>query len=317
MSKETDVMKGMNCIQFIMWTNCHISCDFCFYKHYSLDSDLETRRAKIRHVISLLNDEKVMTNPELGKHFDNIGLIGGDFFFNQLEGLESEWLELLSVLNNHEHIEEIWLATSLVFSDRKWLDLTIDNLSNKKILINTSWDPVGRFKNNAAFSLWESNVRYLLSRGITVPCTSILSQNFIDNFYKNDLPPVLFEMSSLQFFRASPLLSKKHVVEGTSIESSDVISELKKTDYQPGNFFIKSRNEFIKFCFDFIEKYGDAPLRYYVNESSHSSSIVTLNNAVVYNRWEVFDTPCKHEYVARQYSDSDACAYCDVKAILE
>ena len=260
-----------------------------------------------------------MINPRLKIPFDSVGFIGGDFFFNQLEGLEKEWFELLDELNNNPQIKEVWLASSLVFKDTKWLDLTLDNLNKKQLLVSTSWDPVGRFKTNGAVDLWEKNVLYLLNKGINVSCTTILSQNLIDSFYTREFPAIIKKMSSWQFFRPSPIISQKHAEASSSEVSLDnfaAIKSLRSTEYQPENFFIKSREQFIKFCYDFIEKYGDAPLRYYINESSHSSSIATITNEIMHDRWNNYDTACKHEYVARQYLDSDECAFCDVAAIV-
>lgn len=315
MTSKQDLLKGANCIQFTFWPLCHLGCDFCFYRYDENLPDTEGKKKKIKEVIAMMKDEKLMTNPDHGKPFDAVGLIGGEFFHNQLDDVEEEWFELIDILNNDDNIEEVWIATSLVYKDRKWLDATIDRLDKKKqLLINTSWDPVGRFPNEKAYQIWEDNVRYLRNKSIFVSCTTILSQRLIDYFYEQDLPEILFDMETLMFFRTSPLHSDK---ENTPImDCKENLNIAMATDYQPQNFFIKSRDQFIKFCYDFIEKYGDGPLRYYVNESSHSSAIVPLDGKIVYDRWHIYDTPCKHEYVAQQYLDSDACAYCDVKAIL-
>jgi hypothetical protein len=93
------------------------------------------------------------------KDYNAVGLIGGDFFQGQLDGLHIHWSELVCQLNSMlkaRQIKEVWLATSLLFTSAADLITTLGYFDfdsyaeDQRVTLCTSYDTIGRFVENAA-----------------------------------------------------------------------------------------------------------------------------------------------------------------------
>lgn len=143
--------EAIQAIQFELWPDCNTGCQYCYLNGTPRTTTLEEKRQNILNALNTLKD------PDILKEYNAVGLIGGEFFQGQIDGLEAEWFSLISYLNyllKTQQIKEVWLATSLL------LDNDMHNLSllhtlncfeleayneDQRLILCTSYDTIGRF----------------------------------------------------------------------------------------------------------------------------------------------------------------------------
>lgn len=145
-------MEG-NFIQYELWKDCGNGCRFCFNRGQE-DFD---KKDRILEVMGLLDD------PETEK-FNEVGLIGGEFFGGQLEGVRDEWEKLVGKvmdMMDSGRFVKFYVTTSLLYPDLgdlfQFLDMVRGRGHLSGTLICTSYDTIGRFRNGTE-ELWKKNM---------------------------------------------------------------------------------------------------------------------------------------------------------------
>lgn len=180
-------------LQIQLWQDCRNGCPFCCEKHYPSD-----KMADMQFCMDKLNSKEIL-------EFDEIGLIGGEFFDNQLDDLTvlkqfyDMWYKI-----SFMHFKKIYIATSLIYDMDKYLVPFLQKLREwgvaDKYLICTSYDTAWRFATEYKKKLWHDNMMRMISefpdfnRHIEIILTGhfineVLSDNFdikyFSNYYKS------------------------------------------------------------------------------------------------------------------------------------
>ena len=281
-------------IQIRPWEDCKNNCTFCYLKHFPCRKT-STQQKKLR--LKKTQDFFLQLKPE------RIGLIGGEFFEGQLQGCESEWFDLL---NAFSHISnEIYITANLIH-EQYLLKETIEKLQ-RKLIICTSYDQVGRFHSKEEREAWFRRVDLLHKECVNVFCTCIATQDFFQASY--ELPAWL-----------DVNLCDPHISPEWSIE----------VDKQNYNANLIAANE----CFNlpkrqsavrWLSKHMDVAKRYVHYKADHSDALYAFdanNNmfAVAKERLEsdyFINEKCGHPHFCQCYADSKKCMMCDAEAVVK
>ena len=283
----------MSFIQLGLWSDCLNNCRFCYLdkKERHKTTPTENKRNRILKAAEFAESSSAQ----------RIGFIGGEFFCGQLKGCEDEWMYLLDTLARKD--SEVLFTANLI-GKQYFLGETLDGLDND-VNICTSFDLKGRFHSEAARASWFENVEGLHERNVSVVCTCILTQDFLEWDY--DLPDWL----EINF--SNPTLSTRWY----SHVDKDRYHELLLRD---NHFFSLPKR---KTAIGWMKNHPNF-VRNYVNYcGSHPNNIYTFDvddnlkefsfdftTSTKYN-----DPVCGHPYNARCYADSDKCMMCDAKLI--
>lgn len=182
-----------NIIQYCPWIDCNVGCDFCFvYGQPDVD-----KVKSLQYILSLLK------LPE-AREADGFGLIGGEFFQNQLSSpsvkeLFYELVDRILGMTVERNLPTFWIATSLIFKMDKELLPLLEHIREKqlldRILLCTSWDSIYRFKSRRAEKLWECNVLRLheLYPELRIHVETVLTEHFMNLYLEGGYDKWEFE----------------------------------------------------------------------------------------------------------------------------
>jgi hypothetical protein len=265
-------------IQIRLWKDCYNNCSFCSVKDKGLTKK-EDKIARIKKLSELKNDR--------------IGIIGGEFFEGQLKGVEEEWLKMIKNLS----CNELFITANLIY-EQFLLEETLK--VRPDILICTSYDTVGRFKNEKLKNDWLERVNSLNN----VFCTIIPTQNIIDDKFIDNI-------------KCGINLCEPHLgIEWlSSVNKENYHSSLIKENKI---FELPKRKSLLKWIAAHPSILNTMK-NYKLNHFDTILSFDNNNNLVpeFYNRFESknFMAPCGHPYFSRCYADSDKCLICDIEEI--
>nr|DAH48031.1 MAG TPA: Radical SAM superfamily [Caudoviricetes sp.] len=182
-----------NIIQYCPWIDCNVGCDFCFV-HGQPDVD---KVKSLQYILSLLK------LPE-AREADGFGLIGGEFFQNQLSSpsvkeLFYELVDRILDMTVERNLPTFWIATSLIFKMDKELLPLLEHIRERqlldRILLCTSWDSIYRFKSRRAEKLWECNVLRLheLYPELRIHVETVLTEHFMNLYLEGGYDKWEFE----------------------------------------------------------------------------------------------------------------------------
>lgn len=313
-------------IQFELWPDCYTGCEYCYLKG---TPRITTIKDKSKNIYQTVMD---IINPELMKDYNAVGLIGGEFFQGQLAGVKTEWQDLivtLSKLLDEEEIKEVWLATSLIFDDLADFKQTLDILTkyelkeNQRITICTSYDTIGRFRNENCLDIWKRNMQWIKENypQVSIHIQTILTQDTIEklidniNYFDN-----IATYDSIDF--RYPSISRADCPTVTGIKDYRA-KMLEKLHEFPKHFFIEDRNLFLRFLKVFYNKYGRLKVLNLIHQPEMRSRRlkIYIEGTEIEDRWN--DTrdiylPCGHLVDGLCYvNDSTHCIYCDIEKFIK
>lgn len=174
-------------IQIQLWQDCKNGCKFCSEKQYP-----SNKKEDLEFAFNLLNSDEVL-------QYDEIGLIGGEFFDDQLEDEEvrNMFYELCYKITNM-HFKKFYIATSLIYDMDKYLVPFLKKLEDWKVpqnvLICTSYDSKWRFNKEGKRELWINNMKRLHEEFPNFPThiEIILTGDFIDSVLEDDFDIAYF-----------------------------------------------------------------------------------------------------------------------------
>lgn len=271
---------GRKSFQWELWQYCNSLCDFCYLGKENRIHD------KKRQVQSIVDLNKSIDNMDFQK-YNNISLIGGEFFQGQLDDPEIHdmffaTLRIIFQLYLDKKIGSIWLTCTLTIGDQKDLYELMDLANSMKIYpkkefgasglwLCTSWDAAGRFHDEAMKKNWEFHMKNLKNKypWLKFNTTIILQQAFIDMYLENKFSAKEFmkEFNTTLFFKQCGIppfepkdldLPKDLNLDTTDpVEHARVLDIVKIKAKQKVNkqfTFFPTRKSFLKFLVKFFEE---------------------------------------------------------------
>ena len=269
---------GRKSFQWELWQYCNSLCKFCY-----LGEDNRIYN-KERQITSLNDLDKAIDNLDFTQ-YNNISIIGGEFFQGQLDDLEThdlffKVLKKIFQLYVDKKIGAMWITCTLTIGNQKHLYELLDLAESMKVFPNeeygssglwlcTSWDAQGRFHTPKMEDNWKYHMKNIKKKypWIKFNTTIILQQKFID-MYLNDefvLEDFINEYHTTLFFKQCGVKDYKpselgfHVTKEEADSNPDLlraISEARKKKAQEfyGFDFLPRRKDFIEFLIKFYKK---------------------------------------------------------------
>lgn len=153
-----------------LFPHCNLNCDFCYL-------DRKTKRSKLEYIDLCIQSIK---NNKLKS--DSVEMWGGEIFYDNSSIYLKKMIELIELLNP----KFLTIHTNLVFNIESSLLLSYLEEREINLTLYTSYDPEGRFKNQAMLDLFLSNVRkitnklFFFSNG-TLEVSTVLTERLLNN----------------------------------------------------------------------------------------------------------------------------------------
>ena len=266
-------------IQVRLWNDCYNNCSFCSLSGKKHITDIKNKKARILNLLTLKDNK--------------IGLIGGEFFEGQLRGCEEEWLHMIKNIG----CSDLFITANLI-NEQYLLEETLK--IRPDILICTSYDSVGRFKNESQKDRWLKRVNSINN----IFCTIIPTQDIIEDPFIDKI-------------KCGINLCEPHL-------GVDWYASVKKDDYhsilirENKIFNLPRRKDLLKW----IAKHKQVLSLMKNYKATHFDSILSFDeeNNFIYEVKSRFNDPnnvasCGHPYFSRCYTDSDRCLECDLEEL--
>ena len=262
-------------IQVRLWNDCFNNCSFCSLSNRG-KTNLESKRKRILKLKTIRDDK--------------ISIIGGEFFEGQLYGVEDEWISMVKEIG----CDALFITANLIYEPY----LLKETLSIRPdILICTSYDTTGRFKNNLQKENWLMRVNSLKNVFCTIiPTQDMIYDSFIDNI------------------KCGINLCEPHL-------GIDWLQTVDKTCYhklieENKIFNLPKRKDLLRW----LSKHPNIVNTMKSYKHSHFNTILTFDesNNLIYEMNNRFDDKnfmdvCGHPYFSKCYADSDNCMMCDIE----
>ena len=352
MPNENDLLyqnnKGRKSFQWQVWPFCNNRCQFCFL------GEANSEYIKPRQHTSLTDLSNAIDKLDY-KEYNNISLIGGEFFQGQLNDPETHDL-FFSVIKKifqlyvDKKIGSMWLTCTLTRENQEHLyellDLAdvmgvypVDGYESSGLWLCTSWDVAGRFHTDRLEQNWEHNIKTIKEKYPLVKfnTTIILQQAFIDLYLADQFKPEEFcKKFNTSIFYMQPCLTNITEMmlkdEKGKLRTKESFSDywLKlKQDFNKNIYeFFPRRKDFVKFLTKYyIEdkhsfsklfniRYRSDEIHLNINSEEHDRTVSRQKDGV--HPEESFPPKlpyCNHIYNYAPYVDSNHCCICDKEAI--
>lgn len=332
--------------QWQIWPYCNNQCDFCFL------GESNREYIKERQHISLNGLSKAIDELDFNE-YNNISLIGGEFFQGQLSDPETynlffNIIRKIFKLYADKKIGSIWITCTLTKGNQKdlyyLLNLAymygvkpVDGYDSSGLWLCTSWDAKGRFHTEKDKENWEYHILNIKEKypWVKFNTTIILQKAFINMYLNDEFKPEEFcRKYHTSIFYMQPCL--KQITEMMIKQENGV----KFYDGDFEDFWLKSkqkineryeffptRKEFIKFLTKYYNedrqsfmklfniRYRSDEIHLNVNDEDHDRTISRIKDGS--GPEESFPPPlkCGHPYTYAPYSDSNHCCICDKEMI--
>lgn len=340
--------KTRKSFQWQVWPYCNNGCKFCFL------GEANKEYIKNRQLKSLNDLNKAIDNLDFTQ-YNNISLIGGEFFQGQLEDLETREL-FFSIIHKifklyvNKKIGSIWITATLTRKKQDDLIQLLDlaqslnvfpkeEYSSSGLWLCTSWDASGRFHTEELKNNWENNMLFLKNKyaWLKFNTTIILQKSFIDLYLDNKFKPKDFmKKYQTSIFYMQPclagitemMLQNESGELRTGNDFSDFWLKLKQDANKKYEFF-PERKLFIKFLSKYYRddkesfiklfniNYRSDEIHLNINSEDHDRTISRVKDGSAPE--ESFPPPmkCGHVYNYAPYSDSNHCCICDRDTIVD
>lgn len=338
---------GRKSFQWQVWPYCNNGCKFCFL------GEANSQYIKERQHTSLNDLSKAIDALDFNE-YNNISLIGGEFFQGQLRDPETKKLffnviRKMFQLYADKKIGSIWLTCTLTIGDQKDLYELLELAKSMKVFpvegydssglwLCTSWDADGRFNTKGSKENWEFHMKNIKEKypWIKFNTTVILQKAFIDLYLKNGFKPKEFmEKYHTSIFYMQPCLvgitemmlksENGETLEGQAF--SDHWLKLKQ-DFQKKYEFFPKRKDFIRFLTKysyedrdtfmklFNIKYRSDEIHLNINTEEHDRVIKRVKDGEGPEESFPPAMSCGHVYNYAPYIDGNQCCICDRDALI-
>lgn len=196
---------GRKSFQWELWQCCNNRCSFCYLGQENRHTDKERQVASLKGFLQAIDELDFDV-------YNNVSLIGGEFFQGQLQDAEVRELFFQSIKKIAElylmkKIGSIWLSVTLTIGDQADLYETLDifdkagvrphpNYVSSGLILCTSWDAKGRFHTRKSRENWEFHMKKIGEKfpWIKKNTTIILTQPMCELYLSDDFVPRKFRV---------------------------------------------------------------------------------------------------------------------------
>ena len=338
---------GRKSYQWELWPMCNNLCKFCYLGHENRETHKE------RQMKSLNDCYKEICNLDFNV-YNNISLIGGEFFQGQMDDPEVHdmFFKIIKKCITYYlegKIGSIWITCTLTIGDQKHLYEMLDMFDAADVRplpeygasglwLCTSWDAEGRFHTPAHEKNWDFHMKNIHKKypWVKFNTTIILMQALIDLYNNDKWSPKKFmeEYHTFLFYKQCGL-GETNIMSYINQTNGDLVlaNRLAKQDAQKryGFDFFPTRASFIKF----LRKYAIQDLdtydrlfniQYRADElhrnfndddeprANHRFKDVACESD---SKQDSLLNTCGHILNYAPYIDSDMCCICDRNVIRE
>ena len=232
---------GRKSFQWELWECCNNLCPFCY-----LGTD--NRHTDSKRQLKSLSDLKAALKTLDFKIYNNVSLIGGEFFQGQLadpEVKESffDLIYILAKLYNDKKIGSIWVTATLTIGDQADLYKMLDIFEEEGVKphpdygasglwICTSWDAQGRFLTEDRKKNWEYHMQNISSYypWVKKNTTIILSQKLCEMYLKSEYDPKAFtgKFNTTLFYKQPGIYEPNGHEAESKVEIGDTDGDINK-----------------------------------------------------------------------------------------
>ena len=339
---------GRRSFQWEMWSMCNNLCSYCYLGMANRHTD------KDRQMKSLIDCHKAIDNLDT-RIYNNVSIIGGEFFQGQLDDPEvhdsfMDLIRKIAKLYANKRIGAIWITCTLTIGDQhhlyEMLEIfkeygcyPVEGWGSSGLWLCTSWDVQGRFHTPDRKKNWEYHMKNIHEKypWVKFNTTIILMEKFLQMYVDGEWSPKQFmnEYHTSLFYKQIGLGDiPQDVVEGEfKVDPNDKIGA-----YRVGKIYV---NRTLGFEFaprrstmlKFLRKYAvEDPDTYdklfnidyradelHRNYNDSMQDVRTTRNKKSANETDTVVenilNTCGHMINYMPYIDSDKCCMCDKKAI--
>lgn len=316
----------MKSFQFELWQECNNICDFCFLGQENRRTKTEVKIQNLNKLLAYLDDKEFISQ------YDNISLIGGEFFQGQLNDPEVRSLffkviERIFEFLSEKHERSSWIAATLTIGDQKdlyeMLDLYTQAKAYKETSMNdnyglwicTSFDTIGRFHTQQAKENWQYHMKKISEKYplIKKNVCSILTNDLLEKYNNNEFTFAEFcNTYNTQMFLKQP----DHGAFATNREMEEKVPGFFPTRKNGLRFLAKlCQNEpsFISHLMN-VNLRSDLLIK---NENNGTQIDCERDKNALNEYGDDNIAPCGHSQYYQCYKDSDACIKCDLEVIMK
>ena len=338
---------GKKSFQWELWAMCNNYCKFC----YLGKENRETHRE--RQLKSLNDCYDAICNLDFDT-YNNISLIGGDFWQGQMDDpdVHDMFIKIIKKCRDYYvggKIGSVWLTCTLTIGDQHHLYEVLDIFDRAEaypkpeygasgLWLCTSWDAEGRFHTPQHLANWDYHMKNIHERypWVKFNTTIILMQAFIDLYNEGKWKPKEFmeEYHTCLFYKQCGI-GNMNMEELSKQANGDLIvmNRLAKQRVQEnfGFDFFPTRSSFLRFLKKYATEDADTYDRLFNIEYRADELHRNFNDtdeAVTNHRFKdvacesdakqdsLLNT-CGHILNYAPYIDSDRCCICDRNNIWE
>lgn len=216
--KEEDLLYfnnyGRRSFQWELWSMCNNLCTYCYLGKENRHTD------KARQMASL-NDLHRSIDELDTRIYNNVSIIGGDFWQGQLDDPEvhasfMSLMEKCAKLYADKKIGSLWITCTMTLGDQKDLYEMLDIFEKYEAYPNpeygssglwlcTSWDVHGRFHTPDRLTNWDYHMKHIHETRpwVKFNCTIILMEDFLKDYIEGRWSPKKFmeEYHTCLFFK--------------------------------------------------------------------------------------------------------------------
>ena len=302
-------------LQVELWEDCNYHCPFCYLGENRRTTTSEQKLEAIKKTNEILD--------KVDDKYDAFGIIGGEFFDNQLNTAElvASFKNLISRLDAMPNFKQVWITSALMTDVNKMFTHILADVKDKnKFLICTSYDTVGRFKTNKVRDLWFHNIECIKQMGFKVHIQTILTSDFIDEALTTNILEQLSNDTMVDFKTPTP--QRDAYIDAVLNKDGRTYREIIKENmvkFSP-TFFITDRNKFLEFMVKVKEVFGPEKIEAFCSNEVRSDELHLISKGIVIkDRWGdgIENAPCGHPWDSYCYANSEKCARCDAQNLLE
>lgn len=214
---------GKRSFQWELWQCCNNLCSFCYIGKDNKRTDKERQ-------LKSLQDLKLALSELDFDEYNNISLIGGEFFQGQLadEDVRRNFFEIITTIAHlyaSKKIGSIWISATLTIGNQEDLYEMIEifnkagvrphpDYGSSGLWICTSWDAEGRFHSDKARENWEFHMKNLRERypWVKKNTTIILMQKMCEMYISGEYSPHKFmeEFDTALFYKTPGLTQQSY-----------------------------------------------------------------------------------------------------------
>lgn len=275
-------------IQYVLWLNCSVNCDFCFNKKQKDINKIQS----LNFILNKIQQKQIF-------NYNQVGFIGGEFFKNEIaeNNIKQLFYQLFLILSNYKHINKIYISTSLIYNIDNLLIPFLKYLKEldilNKVLLCTSYDLKYRFKTADNQILWKNNIKYIQK---AFPQLNLHIQTIVTGFF---IKAVLNNQFSIKKFKQEFNINIDYIQPQSGFYYRD-----KKHMQQHLNDFFPNKKDIINFLiqegiknknidlYTFCSKQLRANKVYYINDGKRLQIDNRRNNNYIY---KPLDNTIKYE----------------------